>query len=264
MVVAFGVLLTAYTIKHPHIVKKVIVHPPWRVLLAGLFLSCNYYGYMKGLALTSASNAQIMIQLGPLTLLFLGVSYFKEPMRWIQWLGVLLAGVGFVFFNWDQIRVSLEHQDIYIAGNLWLLFAAITWATFASLQKMQLKVGWTPQMVNFLVYGVCTVALFPLANLKELAPMDPWQWFVLLVLGLNTVIAYGAFGEAMHRIPASVVSLIITLNPLLTILLVGLIATFGLTFISPEPIEWRGYMGAFFVVSGVAIAVSLRPKVRKQ
>jgi drug/metabolite transporter (DMT)-like permease len=260
MIVAFGILFAHYLIRSPQTLKQIFYRPPTRVLVAGIFLACNYFGYMKGLELTSASNAQIMIQLGPLTLLFMGVFYFREHIRWQQWIGIGIALLGFVFYNWDQLLVTISQHDMYVAGNIWLLFAALTWAVFAVLQKIQFEQGWTPQMTNLLIYAVCLVCLTPTATPSELVGLNFWQYFVLFLLGLNTLVAYGAFAEAMHLIPASYVSLIISVNPLLTIFLVGLFAHFGLTFISPEPIMWRGYLGAALVVSGVSIAVSLKKR----
>jgi len=260
MIVAFSTLCAAYVFRRPEAIKTVFLRPPLRVVIAGLFLSCNYYAYMKGLELTSASNAQVMIQLGPLTLLFMGVFYFKETLHWKQWIGIAVASVGFIFYNWDQLLVSLKNSDLYVTGNLWIIFASVTWAIFAALQKLQLTRGWSPQMINLLVYFICALALTPLAQFREFDHLSLWQWTVLVALGLNTVIAYGALGEAFSRIPASYVSLIIAVNPLLTILLVGLITQNGLTFISPEPMMWRGYLGAGFVVAGVGAAISLRPR----
>ena len=260
MSIAFAILFIAFAFNSKQSLKKIFLSTPKSILIAGLFLSFNYYGYMTGLELTSASNAQIMIQTGPLALLFAGIFYFKEQMRFIQWIGVFIAGLGFLLFNWDQLIVSAGHQDVYLIGNVWIVTAALAWTIFAALQKIQLGKNWTPQMINLVIYGICSVALLPTANLSELAPLNLHQWLVLFALGLNTVIAYGAFGEAMQRIPASYVSLIITLNPLVTILIMTVLTETGLNFVSHEPIFWRGYLGAFLVVVGVGTAVSLKPK----
>ncbi len=243
---------------------KLFWPPPLKLVLGGLLLAFNYYGYMHGLALTSASNAQIMIQIGPLTLLLISVFYFRERVRAPQAIGIGLAVVGFALFNWDQVIVAIGHNDAYIAGNIWIFFAALTWAGYVTLQKIHLlKGGWTPQETNAVIYMTSMFALAPTATMTELAPLSLWQWLILVSLGVNTVIAYGAFAEALQLIPASIVSLIISLNPLVTIALVYLISFFGLTFISPEPIMWRGYCGAGLVAFGVALAVSMRPTAKK-
>lgn len=245
--------------------KRLFWPPPLNIVLAGLFLSFNYFGYMHGLELTSASNAQIMIQVGPLTLLVIGVFYFRESLRWQQGCGIALALVGFALFNWDQVALALEKSDVYIAGNTWIIMAALAWSVYATIQKRQIgKDGWTPQETNAVIYMTSMFALMPMARFHELAPLNFWQWLLMLSLGLNTIVAYGAFAEALQLVPASIVSLIISVNPLLTLLLIALIGHFGMTFISPEPIMWRGYLGAALVAGGVAIAVSMRQSPRKK
>jgi hypothetical protein len=41
-----------------------------------------------------------------------------------------------------------------------------------------------------------------------------------------------------------------------------LIAYFGGTFVSPEPIHLTGYLGALLVVIGIALAVGLKQKLK--
>jgi drug/metabolite transporter (DMT)-like permease len=264
MVFATGLLLLYYIYRAIFVQKSFkhlrdLVWPiPYRLIVAGLFLTFNYYGYMKGLELTTASNGQVMTQVGPLTLILLGVFYFKEHLRWQQLMGVVIAVLGFLLFNWDQLALTFEHSATYTAGTIWILLAGFSWATFAALQKIQLRKRFKPQEINMIIYFISMVALMPCATISELRPLSLWQWLVLASLGLNTVMAYGTFAEAIQRIPASMVSLITSLNPLLTLLLVWLISYFGFTFITPEPVHWRGYLGAVLVASGVAVAVSAR------
>jgi drug/metabolite transporter (DMT)-like permease len=257
MIVAFLILAVYYGIRDFRLLKLFWTRP--LILIAGLNLSINYFAYMRGLELTSASNAQIMIQLGPLALLFVGVLYFKEHPAWSQVAGVVVAFAGFSLFFWDQIIQSFAHKSDYIIGNLWILLASVTWAIFASLQK-GLKGNWTTQQFNMVIYGICTFALWPTAHLTELGNWSLPVWILMLACGLNTLLAYGAFAEALKLIPASHVSLIISVNPLLTILLVTLLSTLNLSWISTEPIGWRGLIGALLVVTGISLAVFVKPR----
>lgn len=258
MVVASGLLMAFLLVRNRYHFTQILKRPPLLSILAGLFLAFNYYGFMYGIELTTASNAQIMIQLGPLFLLFAGVFYFKEELKLLQWVGVLIAILGFSLFNWDQLLISFANQSKYITGNLWISAAAATWTIYAVFQKILVMRGWTPQQTNLVIYLVCAIVLFPLADLQQLASLGAWEFFILFCLGLNSFIAYGAFAEAMNLVPASKVSLIISCNPLLTIVLMDLFAFLQLDFVSAEPLQWRGYAGALLVVVGVATAVSLR------
>ncbi len=265
MVWAFVMLAIFVTVRKPSQIKKILTQAPLLLIFGGLMLSANYFAYMTGLEMTSAANAQIMIQLGPLSYLLIGVFYFKEHLRWQQWLGIGLALLGFSLFYWDQLDAAFKDPHRYLVGNLFIFTGALTWAGFAAIQKHFFTKGWTPQEQNLLVYGLATLVLFPMVKLNELPPLDGMQWFIMFLLGLNTLVAYGAFAEANHRAPASYVSLIITCNPLLTIFILKVMEHFGSTLVTPEPISARGYIGAFCVVCGVGLAVSMRasPSMRR-
>lgn len=255
MFIASLILVLYFLWASPNSFKKIFKAPPLLCFIGALLLAFNYYGYMKGVEMTTASNAQIMIQSGPLMLLFAGVFYFREKLRPLQWLGVLGAILGFTLFFMDQSRFSLADINKYGTGNLWVITGAATWAMFAVFQKVLLKKGWLPSELNLITYFVCALVLIGPADLSELHNTGLKEIFVLIFLGVNTVVAYGGFSMAMSLAPASHVSLIITCNPLLTILLVQLMGFYGLDIIPPEPLGWRGVMGALLVVSGVGLAV---------
>lgn len=242
-----------YFLRQPISTIKVLPRSPW-VLVCGIGLAFNYFAYMRGLELTSAANAQIMIQIGPLALLVFGILYLKEYPSPRQWLGLVLATIGFLFFFWDQILIAVLDLSGYLIGNLWLLSGALSWALFAIIQRT-LKGEWTPQQFNFVLYFICTLALAPLCTWSELKTWTLSNWFLMVVCGLNTLVAYGCFSEALKRIPSSHVSLIISANPLLTIFFVTLLSHFGWSWLVPEPIHWRGILGAFFVVTGVIFTI---------
>lgn len=270
MFFAFVMLFAILFIKKPSSIWTIFKKSRWIVLWSGLFLAVNYFAYMKGLEMTSASNAQIMIQTGPIVFLLMGVWFFDEILVFKQWVGVAIAIAGLALFNWDQLRVAAQNLSAigssdqahqYLVGNAWIITGAIGWAIFAGFQKQLMKKhNWKAQELNLVIYAICSVALFPMADLSSLTGLDSFQWFILFLLGLNTLLAYGAFAEANRLAPASLVSLIISCNPLLTIFLMKVMEHLGSTVVSPEPIMWSGYLGAAFVVSGVAIAVYFKKR----
>ncbi len=220
---------------------------------AGLFLSINYFGYMKGIELTSASNAQVMIQMAPTFLIIIGFFYFKEKPNPLQLLGIAIAAIGFYLFFQTQIHSSLENSQSYKAGNVYILVAAITWALFSTFQKIASKTDLN--VFNFIVYFAAAIFLLPGASLSSLSSISLGQVGILIFLGLNTVLAYGCLGEAFKRAPASKVSLIIILNPLLTIFLFYLMNKLGMNFVSHESVGLFGLLGALLVISGVGMAL---------
>lgn len=253
MVIAFLCLFAFYTFRSQ---KKlsILVQPPIAAVFAGLALALNYWGYMKGVELTNASTAQLMIQLAPMTLVLIGIFYFKETPSSLQTLGFISALCGFILFYWDQVLVHTTDHDQFATGNLWIIAAAAGWAIFAAIQKVLLS-RYSAQQFNMLIYGISVVALAPLVHFGEILSWNFWVWMLMIAMGLNTLIAYGALSEAIKRIPASHVSIIITANPLLTIFLMAVLTYIEVRWIEPEPIAWRGFLGAGLVVCGVALTV---------
>lgn len=232
--------------------------PRW-IYISALALAFNFFAYMKCIDLTTASNAQIMIQMGPLLLAISGILYFREIPKPVQWMGFVLASLGFASFYYDQLLISWHKKELYAQGNLWIVGAAITWAFYSFVQKVY-ATKISPKKSLLVVFSISSVALFPLANFYELFKLSFWQWILLLFLGLNSWVAYSFLSEALKRAPASHVSLIITLNPLLTILAIQVLDHFEWLFIPFEPLNWTGYMGTALVVTGVALTIVAQKK----
>ena len=64
-VVAFVVLWGVLLLKEPAALS-VLKKPPLLAIVAAIGLTINYVGYIKGLDLTTPSNAQVVIQMAPL------------------------------------------------------------------------------------------------------------------------------------------------------------------------------------------------------
>ncbi|MDB9824440.1 EamA/RhaT family transporter, partial [bacterium] len=73
--------------------------------------------------------------------------------------------------------------------------------------------------------------------------------------GLNTLVAYGCFSEALAHIEASRVSAVIAMTPLVTLLSVQLIPMEGIV---PESLQTITILGAIFVVIGSIMTATLK------
>ncbi len=253
MLISFCILFTYFLVANRGELKKVCKNPPLLAGLAGLMLSFNYFGYMKGVEYTGAGNAQIMIQLGPTLLIVFGLTIFKESFSRRQIFGICLALLGFVLFYYDQ--KSFDINSTLNTGNLWILAAAITWAIYAVLQK-KLTAHWNPQTLNLIIYFVCSLVLLPMSDLGQSLDFKILEWALIFFLGLNSLVAYGCLAEALKYAPASEVSLVITINPLGTLLILWLGQYLGLSWIPLEYITWIGGLGAMCVVLGVGWTLS--------
>ena len=133
--VAF-VLLSIWQIYHQPQSLKILVRPPLLLVLAAIALSWNYLGFMLGIHYTSPSNAQLVIQTGPILLALGSIIIFKEQIRRQQLLGFLLAIIGFLIFYSQQIKLMVGQENQYNSGILFTLSGALAWAVYAILQKI--------------------------------------------------------------------------------------------------------------------------------
>lgn len=233
----------------------------WTMLLvAAAMLVGNYVFYLLGVGRTSPGNAQLIIQLAPLLMALGGIVVFGERFRAAQWLGMALLVGGLALFFRDQ----LAHVDAtpghggagaYLAGSLLVVLAAVVWAVYALAQK-QLLVRLGSMQILAVIYVVAAVLLWPFAHPSHLARLDAAQWWLLAYCALNTVVAYGAFAEALAHWEASRVSAVLAVTPLLCLGVVALVHAAWPSMLAPEPMSAVGWLGAVLVVAG-STAVSL-------
>ena len=189
-----------------------------------------------------------------------GIAVFGERFRAPQWLGMalLVAGLG-LFFRDQFVHVDATPghagTGAYLAGSLLVVLAAVVWAVYALAQK-QLLVTLGSMQVLAVIYVVATLLLWPFAHPSHLARLDGAQWALLAFCALNTVVAYGAFAEALAHWEASRVSAVLAMTPLLCLGVVAIVHALWPGMLAPEPMSAIGWIGALLVVAGSA-AVSL-------
>ena len=215
-------------------------------LAAGLLLTGNYGFYILGLERTSAEATQVMIQLAPMLLLLTGLWLFKETFNTKQWLGFFAFALGLLLFFDRQIRQLLFEFGDYGLGLVFTIMSAIFWTGYAIIQKYLLNDFQSSETI-LILYWIGSLAFLPLSDFSTMGQLSSLQWFALLFCGLNTLIAYGCFAEAMVHLEASRVSAIIAVTPLFTIAIAQLLPIENMPV---EPLTALSILGATLVVSG--------------
>ncbi|PZO08039.1 MAG: EamA family transporter [Lysobacteraceae bacterium] len=221
----------------------------WLLLAAALCLIGNYIFYLLGVQQTSPANAQLLIQLAPLLMALGGIFVFRERFNGWQWAGLAVITGGLALFFRDQLDIGAPG---YLAGSALVIFAAVVWATYALLQKQLLMRLSSPAILLF-IYAVASVALLPLASPSSLLKLDGLHWGLLMYCALNTLVAYGAFAEALAHWEASRVSAILAITPLLCLGTVAGVHAIWPASIASEQVTTLGYVGAGLVVLGSAV-----------
>ncbi|MCF9020414.1 MULTISPECIES: DMT family transporter [Pseudomonas syringae group] len=222
------------------------------VVLAVLGLVGNYMLYLVGLRMLSPGTTQLLIQIGPILLLISSIFLFKERFSLGQGIGLAVLLIGFgLFFNQRLVELLTSLGD-YTLGVLIVIMASVVW-TFYGLSQKQLLTVWNSLQVMMVIYLFCALLITPWAHPAQALQLSPLQGWLLLACCLNTLVAYGAFAEALAHWEASRVSATLALTPLITLASVAIAAWLWPTYVQAEEINALGYGGALLVVLGSAL-----------
>lgn len=226
----------------------------WRYIALGAcgMWICGAWVYLAGRTTVAMNisliyaSAPVMIALG--AALWLGEAFSKR-----QGLGVVLAmaGVVHVVVKGEWMQLS---QVQWVAGDLWILGAAIAWAAYALLQKRWPTVlGSTAQLAAICAGGVLVLVPFSLWELWHPdAPALGWHALGLVVVaalfpGLG---AYWLYGWCQKLLGAGRVAMMLYLGPLYTAVVAW--------FVLGESLGWHHLMGGALILSGVGMVVAAK------
>jgi drug/metabolite transporter (DMT)-like permease len=194
----------------------------------------------------------VVIQLAPFLMMIGGVFIFKEHLlRWQKAGAVILVAGLLLFFNERLVQLILQ-AGTETLGVLLVITAAVTWAAYALAQK-QLLVHYSSKQIMYLLYVAGTIAFMPVSDFTPLLTMSNLHWLLLIFCCLNTVVAYGAFAEALHHWEASKVSAVLAVTPLFTILFANLVGWLFPAYLSAQQLNLWSWLGAALVVVGSAL-----------
>ncbi len=234
---------------------------PWMGILGGACLSANYYWVTVGVDLSGPSNMAVLIQTASIFLVLAGVYIFHECLVLRQTLGMVIAGSGLFLFFYDQQSHIQDVGDYYYADFL-IILAGLVWVGYMVSQKF-LSRQYGAQSLNLLVYAVATLTLIGGVEWEDFTRAGLTSWLSMIFCGINTLLAYGALAEAVKYIPLALISLIISLNPLITLLGMKFLPAMDFFGLQPDPIGAVGYCGGMVAVAGVLLVVYRGEKPRE-
>jgi len=219
--------------------------------LVTLGLGSNYLFYLLGLDRVSAGSAQVLIQLAPALAMLGALAFFRERFGRLQWVGFLLLLLGLGLFFHRRLGTILGGLGTETQGVLLILAAAWTWAVYVLAQK-QLLLNFPSAGVLLVVYLGCAVLVLPAASPGSLSGLDPLHLCLLVFCALNTLVAYGAFSEALEHWEATRVSALLSLTPLATLARAWAGSRLWPGRVAGEAVDLVSLLGALAVVAGSA------------
>jgi len=220
---------------------------PWLVV-GGLGMGGNYVLYFVGLEFTTASAANLIVQIEVVALILLGWLILHEPMGRAKVGGIVLtlAGVGLVFWNGESFRALAESKNLL--GNLIVFISGPIWALYGLAQKVlaHRRVSDAAALVYiFTIATVISIVPVPFAYERR-GPVTPVVIAAMLILSLlGTAFAYFLLARAFRVLQASTVATTASILPIFTIIEAAI-------FLG-ERIAPVAVAGAVLVVSGIAI-----------
>ncbi|OBP14445.1 hypothetical protein A5320_11765 [Rheinheimera sp. SA_1] len=260
---AAALFVTAVLIHHQALptLRSIKGKARWLLLIAVVGLLSNYILYLLGLDLLSAETAQVVIQLAPFLMMLGGIFIFRERLLLWQKIGAATLVLGLLLFFNDRLFLLLTQMGHDSIGVLLVIIAAVTWAAYALAQK-QLLMHFNSQQIMWFIYVAGALCFMPFIELAPMAQLSMLQWGLLLFCCLNTIVAYGAFAEALEHWEASKVSAVLAITPLLTILFANLASWMWPDAPAAQSLNGWSIFGAVLVVIGSAVT-ALAPVLKQ-
>ncbi|MGC9342606.1 MAG: DMT family transporter [Bacteroidales bacterium] len=236
---------------------KTFKKPPWLLILAAFFLGMNYFGFITGIHYTSPSSAQVFIQVGPVILGLSGIFLFKEKLTWKHITGFLMLIAGFIIFYSQQVNGLLSGEENFTKGMFFVIFGGISWSVFSITQKILVRT-FNPNHLNLFIYGFATLMFLPFVDFSMVPALTLGDWLLLVFLGLNTLLAYGSLALALKYTEANKISVIITLNPIITFITMAVLEVSAVTWIAYENFTFLSLLGAAIVFGGAVLVITSR------
>jgi drug/metabolite transporter (DMT)-like permease len=229
---------------------SVISGQGWLVLLIALGgLLGNFVLYLVALTYASPTVNQVVTQLSPILLMLGGIVVFHERFSMRQWIGFALLLIGLPLFFNRRLPALLHLNEGLGYGVMLLIVASIVWSVYGLAQKFMLR-RMQGQQVLVLLYVGATLVLMPFTHPASILKMNALQAWLLAFACVNTVVAYGAFAEALRHWEASRVGATLTLTPLFTMATMWILGHTAPGLVKPEGLNALSVAGALIVVGG--------------
>ena len=215
--------------------------------------------FMHGMHRTAAGDASLIITLNPIFTAILAIPLLGRPMTRRLALGLSLGAAGVAVVTGWSPNSDIDAAE-RIAGDLLIMFAALSWAASTNLVKRLLerprqRLRAAPDPLSIIVwsslFGWLMLTPFALAEtVQNGIPMptsQEWLWVFFLAIP-STVFSYVWFVRGVDRLGATAAATYVFLVPPF-----GIVA--GWLLIG-ERLGWSLLIGFTLIVLGVRIAQS--------
>ena len=163
----------------------------WHGLAAGALFAGEFLFLFLGLAHTTASRMVVFLYLAP-CLTALGLHWFvaSERLRWVQWIGILVAFAGVVLAFGDGFLSARGT----LLGDVFGVIAAVMWGATTVLIRSTRLATCSPAKTLFYQLAVSAVALLNASHLLAEPGVIAWSPIVIASLAYQgLVVAFASY-----------------------------------------------------------------------
>jgi len=177
-----------------------------RSFLPGLILAAHFILWVVGARMTSAANANLIVNLMPIIMPFFMLFMFNERIRSIEVIATLIAIVGMLVLGLDDYSLNRT----YFHGDLVCLLAMFLFAFYLALARRYCVIPsvWLYIVPVYATAGFATLiaALFFSSPLHQFSAYNVMM--IMLLALVSTVIGHSALNYAMQRLRGQTVSVV--------------------------------------------------------
>ncbi|KAB2880876.1 DMT family transporter [bacterium] len=206
--------------------------------------------FLKGLALTTAINATVLVTTIPVVTIVIAIIMGREKISFRKIVGSLISFAGVILLLGAE-RIDLNNQ--FFVGNVLVFINAVSFGVYLVISKNILK-RYHPATVTTWTFIFGGIGVMPFGIDKAIhlpyAEISMTAWFCVAFLILfSSVIVYYINSWALQRTTSSTVAVYIYVQPI--------VATIISTWTLGETLTWSTVFAALLIFAGVFI-VSLK------
>ncbi len=214
----------------------------------GVILAIHFATWITSLSETSVASSVILVTAHPLFVAIVAHYVFREKLRWIGYIGVIVAFVGVIILSigdLDTGAASFRGDILALIGG----FAAGMYILGG--RKVRKTVPLLPYV--FIVYSICTLSLLAAclmvsARLYPL-PLREYELFILMAI-VPTIFGHTLYNWALKYVKAQVISVSLLGEPIGASIL-------ALVILGEAPPEFT-IIGGALILPGIYLAYSGR------
>jgi drug/metabolite transporter (DMT)-like permease len=216
-------------------------------LLGLLGITWHQWLQSTGLVTAQASTTAWIVATTPIFMALLGWLVLKERLTVLQTAGIGLAAVGVLVVVSNGNLTSIFSGKFGTPGDYLIMLSAPNWAVFSTLSRRGLQKHPAARMMLYVMtFGwlFSSIGFFAGGHFSQIPKLSAGGWIGVSFLGIFcSGLAYIAWYDGLQAIAASQVGAFLYLEPLVAVVVAGVILS--------EPITWVSLTGGGVILLGV-------------